>query len=310
MGLLVEGKWQDTWYDTKSTGGKFIRQDSSFRNKIGEGNFLAEPNRYHLYVSYACPWAHRTLIFRTIKKLEDIISLTVVNPLMKENGWILDEDPVNNKNKLHEIYTLAKKNYTGRVTVPVLWDKKSNTIVNNESSEIIRIFNKDFNDITGNIDDYYPIELHKEIEEVNSFIYTNINNGVYKVGFATKQSVYENEVKKVFMALDNIEERLSKTRYLVGNVITESDWRLFTTLLRFDSVYVSHFKCNLKCISEYSNLSNYIRDLYQKPGIKETCNMDHIKRHYYQSHSTINPNAIVPLGPIVDYNQSHNRDRF
>jgi putative glutathione S-transferase len=312
MGLLVEGKWVDQWYDTKSTGGKFVRQDSAFRDYIGSEKFAAESGRYHLYVSHACPWAHRTLIFRKLKGLEKVISMSVVDATMLENGWefVENKDDLNNKKYLREIYLMANPVYTGRVTVPVLWDKQKKTIVSNESAEIIRMFNDKFDDITGNKLDFYPEKLRQEIDKINDFIYGNINNGVYKVGFATSQNVYDEEVEKLFKALDVIEKILSKQRYLIGNVLTEADWRLWTTLLRFDPVYVGHFKCNIKCIANYPNLSNYIRDLYQIQGIEEVVNMIHIKQHYYTSHPSINPNGIIPAGPDIDYEAAHNRTRF
>lgn len=312
VGKLIEGVWHDVWYDTQSTGGAFVRQDSSFRETLGSEAFPAEANRYHLYISHACPWAHRTAIFRKLKGLEDLIDLTVVDPLMKEQGWTLNEsgDPLNQQQYLHGVYTLADPKYTGRVTVPVLWDKKTKTIVNNESSEIIRMFNSAFDAITGNTDDYYPQALQSEIDEINAVVYARVNNGVYKVGFATSQAVYEKEVKALFEALDMLDARLSKQAYLVGNTLTEADWRLFTTLLRFDPVYVGHFKCNLKRIADFPNLSNYIRALYQIPGVKDTVHMDHIKQHYYASHTMINPNGIVPLGPELDYDAPHDRNRF
>ncbi len=312
MGLLVEGKWVDQWYDTKSTDGKFIRKESSFRDFIGSGKFPVEKERYHLYISHACPWAHRTAIFRKLKGLTDIIPLTVVDPLMLENRWELKEsgDPINGKASLYEVYLLADPAYTGRVTVPILWDKKEKTIVNNESSEIIRMFNAAFNGLTGNQDDYYPEKLRDKIDEINDFVYGTINNGVYKAGFATSQTIYKEEVVKLFEALDTLEKRLSEQRYLVDNVLTEADWRLFTTLVRFDPVYVGHFKCNIRRIADYSNLSNYIRDLYQVSGVKETLNMEHIKAHYYGSHTTLNPTSIVPVGPELHYEAPHDRDRF
>jgi putative glutathione S-transferase len=310
MGLLVEGKCVDQWYDTKTTGGKFVRQESAFRSFVGSEDFPAEANRYHLYISHACPWAHRAAIFRKLKGLEPYIGLTVVNAYMGESGWELSEDPINGKQYMHQIYTLADSSYTGRVTVPVLWDKQKHTIVNNESSEIIRMLNVAFNEITGNRCDYYPEALRSEIDQINEYVYGTINNGVYKVGFATAQSVYDEELVKLFDALEVIEERLSKQRYLVGDVLTEADIRLFTTLLRFDPVYVGHFKCNLRRIADYPNLSNYLRDIYQTDSISETVDMVHIKEHYYQSHAQINPNGIVPKGPIVDYSQPHDRDRF
>ena len=301
MGLLISGKWHDKWYDTDKSDGKFIRQESKFRDYIGSSNFPLESNRYHLYISHACPWAHRTAIFRELKELQNIISISAVNPHMGESGWYFDNDPINNKQYLYEIYLLADPNYTGRVTVPILWDKKTKTIVNNESSEIIRMFNSAFNNLTGNINDYYPSALQDEIDKINDFIYHNINNGVYKVGFATKQSVYENEVINLFNALDKIEQRLSKTTFLLGDDITEADIRLFTTLIRFDPVYVGHFKCNLKRIKDFPALSKFINNITSIKGIKETININDIKTHYYKSHPTINPNGIVPVGPILDY---------
>jgi len=310
MGVLVDGKWLDQRDDTKSTGGKFERKETSFRDFIGSDKFPAEKNRYHLYISHACPWAHRTTIFRKLKGLEDIIGLTVVNAFMGQNGWELNEDPINGKSTLHEIYTLADPNYTGRVSVPVLWDKKERSIVNNESAEIIRMFNTAFDSMTSNTNDYYPEELRQQIDETNELIYSNINNGVYKAGFATKQSVYEEEVAKLFDALDVIEQRLDTQRYLIGNTLNEADWRLFTTLLRFDPVYVGHFKCNLRRIADYPNLSNYVRDIYQTGNVKQTVNMEHIKAHYYTSHATINPTGIVPLGPTINFESAHDRDRF
>jgi len=316
MGLLVEGKWQDKWYDTKSTGGRFVRRGSQFRDWItadGSSGFKAEPDRYHLYISLACPWAHRTLIFRKLKKLEDIVSLSIVDPLMQENGWEFTDypssipDTVNGSHYLHEIYTAAKADYTGRVTVPVLWDKEKNTIVNNESSEIIRMFNSEFNEYGDSEPDFYPLELRDEIDRINSTVYDNINNGVYKCGFATSQQAYEEAFNNLFHTLDKIENLLAERRYLVGDKMTEADWRLFTTLLRFDSVYYTHFKCNLRRIEEYPNLSNYLRELYQFPGLEETVNFKHIKEHYFKSHKSINPTGIVPSGPELDLSTPHNR---
>ncbi|GJM16508.1 MAG: glutathione-dependent reductase [Thermodesulfobacteriota bacterium] len=316
MGLLVEGKWQDKWYDTKSTGGRFVRRESQFRDWItadGSSGFKAESDRYHLYISLACPWAHRALIFRKIKKLEDIISLSIVDPLMEENGWEFTDyagtiaDPINSAGYLHEIYTAAKPDYTGRVTVPILWDKKKKTIVNNESSEIIRMLNSEFNEFGDSTLDFYPEDLRDEIEKINAVVYNNINNGVYKCGFATTQEAYEEAFHKLFKTLDEIETILSKNRYLVGDKLTEADWRLFTTLLRFDSVYYSHFKCNLRRIEEYPHMSNYIRELYQYPGVAETVNFKHIKEHYFKSHKTINPTGVVPIGPQLNLSTPHNR---
>lgn len=316
MGLLVEGKWQDKWYDTKSTGGRFVRRESQFRDWItadGSSGFKAEPDRYHLYISLACPWAHRTLIFRKLKKLEDIISLSIVDPLMQENGWEFTDypgsirDTVNGSHYLYEIYTAAKADYTGRVTVPVLWDKENKTIVNNESSEIIRMLNSEFNEYRDSEPDFYPLGLRDEIDRINSTVYDNINNGVYKCGFATSQQAYEEAFNNLFHTLDQIENSLAERRYLVGDKMTEADWRLFTTLLRFDSVYYTHFKCNLRRIEEYPNLSNYLRELYQFPGLKETVNLKHIKEHYFKSHKSINPSGIVPSGPELDLSTPHNR---
>jgi len=318
MGLLVDGQWRDEWYDTKSTNGRFVRKDASFRNRVtadGSSGFKAEPDRYHLYVSLACPWAHRTLIFRRLKKLEGVISLSVVDPLMAEQGWAFSEGPgcipddVNNASYLHQIYTRAKPDYTGRVTVPVLWDKRTGTIVNNESSEIIRMFNGEFESFGDANLDFYPEELRGEIDVINARVYDNVNNGVYKCGFATTQEAYEQAFVALFTTLDTLEARLRRQRYLVGPSITEADWRLFTTLVRFDAVYVGHFKCNLRRIADYPNLSNYLRELYQVPGVAETVNFDHIKRHYYESHKTINPTGIVPMGPELDLLARHNRDR-
>ncbi len=315
MGLLVKGEWHTDWYDTDSTGGEFVRQDAQFRRQISKagesGEFEAEAGRYHLYVSLACPWAHRTLIFRALKNLEDVIGVTVVKPEMLNQGWELDEaGPVPNLKHLHELYNHAQSDYSGRVTVPVLWDKKSQSIVNNESAEIIRILNDAFNDFGGVDTDYYPEALRPQIDEINEFVYDHINNGVYKAGFATRQEVYEKHVSRLFDALDQLEQRLAQQRYLVGDVLTEADWRLFTTLIRFDAVYVGHFKCNLRRIEDYPNLSNYVRELYQVPGVAKTVNFEHIKTHYYFSHDMINATQIVPLGPELDFERPHNRNRF
>lgn len=322
MGLLVKGKWQDKWYDTESTGGKFEREESGFRNWVtadgsagpsGDGGFKAEANRYHLYVSLACPWAHRTLIFRKLKGLEDIIDVSVVNPYMLDQGWSFKNfdgvinDPIFNAEYMHQIYTSAKSDYTGRVTVPVLWDKKNNTIVSNESSEIIRMFNSAFDQVDAENGDFYPQALREKIDDINGFVYSNINNGVYKAGFATKQSVYEKAVSDLFNALEKIEGILAKNRYLTGDTITEADWRLFTTLVRFDAVYVGHFKCNIKRIIDYKHIWGYLKELYQMPGIKSTVNMTHIKTHYYASHDTINPTAIIPAGPAINFDEPHGR---
>lgn len=310
MGKLVDGQWVDQWVDTKKTGGKFERKPSQFHGTItadGSSGFKAEADRYHLYVSLACPWASRCVIFRKIKKLEDAIGMTVVKPLLLENGWELDQDPVNNKKYLHEVYTKADPKYSGRVTVPILWDKKQNTILSNESAEIIRMFNSEFNDIGDATVDYYPEALRAQIDEINAFVYECVNNGVYKCGFATEQSAYEEAYDSLFGALDKLEALLSKQRYLVGDQLTEADWRLFTTLIRFDVVYHGHFKCNKKPLQNYHHLHNYLLELYQMEGIAQTVDFDHIKRSYYMSHATINPTLIVPKGPEIDFWAKHDR---
>src|SRR5690606_6406677 len=325
MGLLVDGKWHDVWYDTKSTQGRFERSKSQFRNWItadgspgptGEGGFKAEPGRYHLYVSLACPWAHRTLIFRALKKLEDAISVAVVDYLMAEEGWTFNGstgstgDELYGSKRLYEIYTRADPQYSGRVTVPVLWDKQRETIVSNESSEIIRMLNTAFNEFGDASLDFYPPDLRSQIDELNNYVYPNINNGVYRAGFATTQDAYEEAFVQLFDALDTLENKLSKQRYLAGSELSEADWRLFTTLVRFDSVYVGHFKCNLRRIVDYPNLWNYTRELYQIPGIEETVNFEHIKGHYYRSHKTINPTGVIPKGPEIDFTIPHDRECF
>jgi len=325
MGLLVDGVWHDEWYDTSKTGGRFERSKSQFRDFVtrtgepAEGRsrgFKAEPGRYHLYVSYACPWAHRTLIFRKLKKLEDVISVSVVHHFMGENGWtFLKEDGATGDDLygydyLHQIYTRADPHYSGRVTVPVLWDKKTETIVSNESAEIIRMLNEAFDEWGDASLDFYPEEHRAEIDTINDIVYEKVNNGVYRAGFATTQEAYEEAVTQLFATLDKLENRLLRQRYLVGNQLTEADWRLFTTLVRFDPVYVGHFKCNIRRIADYPNLSNYLRELFQVPGVAETVNMLHIKAHYYGSHKTINPTGIVPVGPEIDYTLPHDRDRF
>ena len=306
MGLLINGEWKDQWYDTSKTGGKFVRSKSQFENQIIDNEnaeFKPESNRYHLYISHACPWAHRALIFRKLKKLEEHISISVVHPLMLDKGWTFQEgegvipDSILGSKYMHQVYTTAQKDYTGRVTVPVLWDKKKNTIVNNESSQIIRIFNSAFNNLTGNDDDYYPENMRDQIDEINDDIYHNINNGVYKTGFATTKEAYEETFDALFKSLNNIEKILTLTNFLVGNDITEADWRLFTTLIRFDAVYFGHFKCNKKRISDYPKIYKYLQNLFNIKGIKETIFMDHIKTHYYASHTMINPTGIVPKGP-------------
>ena len=311
MGMLIDGKWETDDGKWASKDGKFHRAKSQFHCSFGEGGLPAEEGRYHLYVSLACPWAHRALIFRKLKGLESLIGLTVVSPDMLKNGWEFHpEEPLYGFEFAHQLYSKANPEYTGRVTVPILWDKKEQTVVCNESAEIIRIFNSAFNELTGNRDDYYPEALREEIDEINAFVYPNINNGVYKCGFATKQEAYEEAFDSLFSALDRVESILGEHRYLVGNTLTEADWRLFTTMIRFDAVYVGHFKCNRNRIADYPNLSNYIRDLYQYRGVGETVDMDHIKRHYYYSHESINPTRIVPKGPDQDFDAPHDRERF
>jgi len=320
MGLLVDGQWVDQWYETKSTKGEFKRQDSLFRNWVtadgeagasGEDGFKAEAGRYHLYVSLACPWAHRTLILRQLKGLEDLISVSVVEALMLEQGWTFSErypDHLYGFDHLHQLYTRVAPDLTSRVTVPVLWDKQRETIVSNESAEIIRMLNSAFNGVTGNTADYYPSSLREEIDALNEWIYPTINNGVYRAGFATTQEAYERAFHELFAALDELEERLSTRRYLTGVQITEADWRLFTTLVRFDAVYFGHFKTNRQRLEDYANISAYVRDLYQQPGIAATVDMPYIKQHYYGSHRTINPTGVVPLGPDLDFDRPHNRE--
>lgn len=310
MGLLVDGVWKDQWYDTAKSGGRFERKESAFRNTIAKQD--AEPGRYHLYVSYACPWAHRTLIARALKKLDDVVSFSSVQPLMLEHGWSFDEsaelaDPLYGKKYLHEIYTKADPTYTGRVTVPVLWDKKRETIVNNESAEILRILDSAFDAVAPATPSLAPEALHAEMDAVNQRIYDTLNNGVYKCGFATEQGAYEEAFTPLFETLAWLEERLNSRRWLLGNTFTLADIRLFTTLVRFDAVYYSHFKCNLHRIEDYANLAGFVRDVYQLPGVAETVRMDQVKRHYYASHKTINPTGIVPVGPALDFGAAHDR---
>ena len=322
MGLLVDGKWQDEWYDTESNKGRFIRSESQFRNWVtedgspgpsGTGGFEAEADRYHLYVSHACPWANRTVIYRSIKGLDGFISLSVVHWHLGEHGWTFEPgdgvipDPIFNAKNYYEIYTAADPEYTGRVTVPVLWDKLKNTIVSNESSDIIRMFNSAFDSIGAGPDDYYPEHLRDEIDAINSRVFKTLNNGVYRAGFATSQEAYEEAVYPLFDTLDWLEGRLQTRRYLTGSRITEADWRLFTTLIRFDPVYVSHFKCNIRRLVDYPNLWAYTRDLYQQPGIAETINMKHIKKSYFGSHDKVNPTGIVPVGPDFHPEAPHER---
>jgi glutathionyl-hydroquinone reductase len=325
MGLLIDGEWHDAWYDTKESRGRFVRSEAQFRNWVtrdgsagpsGRGGFRAEPDRYHLYVAFACPWAHRTLIFRNLKGLESLISISAVNSFMGDDGWTFDAAPetipddVNHVQKLYELYTIADPKYTGRSTIPILWDKKQRTIVSNESSEIIRMLNSAFDDVGANGNDYCPKELRAEIDEWNALIYPNVNNGVYRAGFATTQEAYEEAAIALFATLDNLEQRLATRRYLCGARLTEADVRLFTTLIRFDPVYHGHFKCNKRRIVDYPNLWGFLRDLYQTPGVADTVHVDFIKSHYYRSHPTINPTRIVPIGPELDYSRPHGRERL
>jgi len=318
MGLLQNGQWVDAWYETKTNKGEFKRQASKFRNWItqdgsagptGLPGFKAEKGRYHLYVSLACPWAHRTLIFRALKQLEEYIDVTVVDTLMAENGWEVS-DLLYDFKYLYQLYLKADSQYEGRVTVPVLWDKQTKTIVSNESADIIRMFNTAFNHLTNNQDDYYPKAMRNNIDQLSERIYSDINNGVYRSGFATSQEAYENAYHTLFDALDWVESILTKKRYLSGEFITEADWRLFTTLIRFDAVYHGHFKCNKQKLADYPAISGYIRELYQIDGIKGTVDMNHIKDHYYKSHTSINPTGVVPIGPELNFMQAHNRNKF
>lgn len=325
MGFLQNGKWVEQERDTEATSGRFVRKPSQFRNWItpdgapgesGTGGYLAEPGRYHLYVALACPWAHRTLIFRTLKGLEETISLSVLHWFMGNNGWTFEPDDgtipdtVNGAQFISQVYAAAESDYSGRATVPVLWDKKTRSIVSNESSEIIRMFNSAFDGVGARPGDYYPAALRTEIDEINDRVYSTLNNGVYRTGFAKTQEAYEEAVVPLFDTLDWLEQRLSTRRYLTGSSVTEADWRLFTTLVRFDPVYVGHFKCNIRRIADYPNLSGYVRDLYQQPGIAPTVNMRHIKNHYYASHESVNPSRIIPLGPMVDYSSPHDRAKL
>ena len=314
MGLLIDGQWHDRWYDTGSTGGRFERQASLFRNVItadGSSGFDVRPGRYQLYVSMACPWAHRALIFRLLKGLEQVISVAVVDPRMGSEGWTFAEpDPLLGATRLHQVYTEARADYTGRVTVPVLWDREHGTIVSNESSEIIRFFNRAF-DVHGDAGwDFYPADLRTEIDAINNLVYHRVNNGVYRAGFATAQAAHDEAVGELFDALDQLERLLSRQRYLVGDRITEADWRLFTTLIRFDAVYHGHFKCNLRRLVDYPNLWGHTRELYQWPGVASTVDLEQIKTHYYWSHTSINPTRVIPRGPELDLDRPHGRDRL
>lgn len=326
MGLLVDGVWHDAWYDTSRTGGRFVRSDAQYRNWItadgspgpsGSGGFRAESGRYHLYVSLACPWAHRTLIYRAPKGLTDHIGVSVVHPLMREHGWTFDDDfagatgdRLYGLERLYELYLRAKPDYSGRVTVPVLWDRERETIVSNESADIIRMLDGAFAEVGARPGTFRPPELADQIDAINERVYHRINNGVYKAGFATSQEAYQEAVEELFAELDRLEQLLDGQRYLAGGRLTEADWRLFTTLARFDPVYVQHFKCNIRRIADYPNLSNYLRELYQVPGVAETLDLQHIRHHYFRSHPTINPYGIIPAGPTVDYAAPHDRERL
>jgi len=325
MGLLQDGQWVDQWYDTKSSGGRFVCKDSAFRNWVtddgapgpsGDGGFKAEIGRYHLYVSLACPWAHRTLIFRAWKGLESMIDVSVVHWFMGKDGWTFapgdgtTPDHLHGSEFLHQVYTKADPAYSGRVTVPVLWDKAQGTIVSNESAEIIRMMNSAFDGVGAAPGDYYPEPLRAEIDSLNARIYDTVNNGVYKAGFATTQEAYEEALVPLFDTLDWLEDHLSGQRYLMGDALTEADWRLFTTLVRFDPVYVGHFKCNLRRIADYPNLFGYVRYLYQHPGVAGTVDLPYIKKHYYGSHTSVNPTRVVPMGPVIDYTAPHDRARL
>jgi putative glutathione S-transferase len=325
MGVLVDGRWVDRGHDSSATGGRFVRPETAFRNWItadgspgptGTGGFKAEPGRYHLYVSLACPWAHRTLIFRALKGLDGAISLSIVHWLMGKEGWTFEPgpgvipDPIFGARRLYEVYLRSNPSYSGRVSVPVLWDKQRSQIVSNESSEIIRMLNSAFDQVGALPGDFYPVELRSMIDEMNTVIYNNVNNGVYKAGFATTQVAYEEAVRPLFSTLDELEKRLATHRYLCGDRLTEADWRLFTTLVRFDPVYVGHFKCNVRRLVDYPNLWGFARELYQYPGVAATTSFAHIKQHYYQSHTTINPTGIVPVGPDINFMSAHGRDRI
>jgi putative glutathione S-transferase len=322
---MVEGRWHDRWYDTEGSQGRFVRTESQFRNWVttdgrpgptGRGGFKAEPGRYHLYAGLACPWTHRTLIFRALKGLGEIIPISVTHWFMGAEGWTFEDgpgviaDPIHGARRVHEIYKAAASDYSGRVTVPVLWDKQDATIVSNESADIIRMMNSAFDQVGAATGDYYPEPLRDEIDAINAKIYERVNNGVYRAGFATSQSAYEEAVGPLFAALDRLEARLGQHRYLCGSQITEADWRLFPTLVRFDPVYVGHFKCNIRRLSDYPNLWAHTQELFQWPGIRETVNFEHIKRHYYESHESINPTRIVPSGPTLDYEAPHDRARL
>jgi putative glutathione S-transferase len=323
--MMVNGQWHDVWYDTEASGGRFIREDAQFRHWVtaagepgpsGDGGFAAAPGRYHLYVSLACPWAHRTLIVRALKDLTGLIDVSVVSPVMLEHGWTFDRDSGSSGDHIadrryhHQVYTDTDPQYSGRVTVPVLWDKQRRTIVNNESAEIIRMLNRAFDHLTGNRADFYPPDLRAEIDAWNARTYPAVNNGVYRAGFATTQGAYEEAYHSLFAELDHLDRHLGGHRYLLGDRLTEADIRLFTTLVRFDAVYHGHFKCNRQRLEDFEHLPGYVRDIYQLPGVAATVDFDHIKRHYYQSHRTINPTGVVPAGPAIDYGRPHGRERI
>ncbi len=314
MGMLIDGIWEDTAIINNNEEGSFVRPDSAFRHWIKENtNIPPMMNRYHLYISYACPWACRTIMLLQLKGLTHAISYSTVTPLMLENGWEFTDtfpDKLNHYKYLHQVYTKSDSAYTGKVTVPVLWDKENKIIINNESADILKMINEEFNEFATIQFDANPLKHQTEINELNEFIYKNINNGVYKCGFAQSQKAYDEAFDKLFSALDEIELRLATNRYLVGNVLTEADIRLFTTLIRFDVVYYDHFKCNLKAIETYPNLSGYVRDIYQIPGVVQTVDFDQIKTHYYASHKNINPLGIIARGPLLDYNTKHNREKL
>jgi len=324
MGLLIDGQWHDRWYDTDKSGGRFVRESARFRHWVtadgspgpdGDGGFAAAPDRYHLYVSLACPWAHRTLIVRALKGLEDLIDVSVVSPLMLTEGWTFETaegstgDRVGGRAFMHEVYTAARADYTGRVTVPVLWDRERETIVSNESADIVRMLGSAFDDLTGNTLDLYPADLRETIDGWNARVYPRVNNGVYRAGFATTQAAYEEAFGELFAELDAIDAHLASHRFLAGDRFTEADVRLFTTLVRFDAVYHGHFKCNRQRLEEFAHLPGYLRELYQLPGVADTVDFAHIKGHYYRSHPTINPTGVVPAGPALDYGRPHGRDR-
>lgn len=315
-GFLAQGRWRTGWHDTRATGGKFVRPHSGFRARVtadGSGGYRAEPGRYHLYVSLACPWAHRVMIMRALKGLEEAIPASIVEPVMDHQGWAFSRerpDAANGFSHLHEAYTAAQPDYSGRVSVPVLWDTRTSTIVNNESSDIVRMLNREFDAFAASDADYYPVALRPQVDAINGFVYDNVNDGVYRCGFASTQAAYDVAFFRLFGALDRLEEILARSRYLVGSRITEADWRLFTTLVRFDAVYHGHFKCNRNRLADFHHLSNYVRDLYQVPGVAATVALDHIRRHYYMSHPHLNPGRVVARGPVADFGAPHDRGRF